>query len=114
MDEFYQQKSKLEKPETEESTTVGFYLYKVQKSANESMLFRIRGAWVVQSVKHLTSAQVMILRFVSSSPELGSPLSAQSPLQSLSLSLSLSKINKHKKIKKESAWWFSLEQPWGQ
>ena len=50
------------------------------------------GAWVAQSVKCPTSAQVMILRFVSSSPTSGSVLTAQSlePLQILYLSLSLS------------------------
>ena len=60
------------------------------------------GAWVAQSVEHLTSAQVMISQFVSSSPALGSRLSAQRLLRilcpplslplpcSLSLSLSLS------------------------
>ena len=37
-----------------------------------------RDAWVAQSVKHLTSAQVMILRSVSSSPAWGSVLTAQS------------------------------------
>ena len=37
-----------------------------------------RGAWVAQSVKHLTSAQVMISQFVSSSSALGSVLTAQS------------------------------------
>ena len=72
-----------------------------------------RGIWVVQSVKHPTSAQVMTLQFVSSSPTLGSVLTAQSlepildsvspslsapptcalSFLSLSLSLSLSKIN---------------------
>ena len=31
-----------------------------------------RAAWVAQSVKRLTLAQVMISQFVSSSPELGS------------------------------------------
>ena len=36
------------------------------------------GTWVAQSVKHLTSAQVMISRFVSSSPTSGSALTAQS------------------------------------
>ena len=36
------------------------------------------GAWVAQSVKHLTSAQVMISWFVSSSPTWGSVLTAQS------------------------------------
>ena len=70
------------------------------------------GIWVAQSVEHLTSAQVMISQFVSSSPVSGSVLTAQSlepasdsvspslsapPLLMLclSLSLSLSKINKH-------------------
>ena len=36
------------------------------------------GAWVAQSVKRPTSAQVMISRFVSSSPASGSVLTAQS------------------------------------
>ena len=67
--------------------------------------------WVAQLVECLTSAQVMISRFVSSSPASGLLLSAQSPLWIfcpplslpipdsciLSLSLSLSKINKHLK-----------------
>ena len=34
--------------------------------------------WVVWSVEHLTSIQVMISEFVSSSPALGSVLTAQS------------------------------------
>ena len=38
----------------------------------------VRGAWVAQLVKHPTSAQVMISRFVSSSPAPGSVLTAQS------------------------------------
>ena len=38
----------------------------------------LRDAWVAQSVKGLTSAQVMISRFVGSSPALGFPLTAQS------------------------------------
>ena len=38
-----------------------------------------RGASVAQSVKDRTSAQVMISQFVSSSPALGSVLTAQSP-----------------------------------
>ena len=37
-----------------------------------------QGAWVALSVKHPTSAQVMISRSVSSSPALGSVLTAQS------------------------------------
>ena len=38
----------------------------------------LRGAWVAQSVNHPTSAQVMVSRFVSSSPASGSVLTAQS------------------------------------
>ena len=37
-----------------------------------------RGAWVAQSVKRLTSAQVMISRFVGSSSMAGSMLTSQS------------------------------------
>ena len=37
-----------------------------------------RGAWVAQSVEHPTLTQVMISRFVSSSPTSGSVLMAQS------------------------------------
>ena len=76
------------------------------------------GAWAAQSVKHQTSTQVMVSRFVGSSPTSGSVLTAQSlepasdsvspslsvpPL--LTLCLSLSKINKHLKklIKKRAA-----------
>ena len=68
------------------------------------------GAWVAQSVECLTSAQVMIPQFVSSSPASGSGLMAQSlepasdsvslslcPSPVHALSLSVSKINKHKK-----------------
>ena len=39
---------------------------------------KFRGAWVAQSVKCLTSAQVMISQSVSSSLALGSVLTAQS------------------------------------
>ena len=61
-----------------------------------------RGAWVARSVEDLTSAQVVISQFVSSSPTSGSLLSAWSLLGilsvrlpcSLSFALSLSKINK--------------------
>ena len=49
----------------------------------------MRGAWVAQPVKRLTWAQVKISQFVSSSPALGSLLSAQSPLQILCPHLSL-------------------------
>ena len=79
---------------------------------------------MAQLVEHPTSARVMILRFVSSSPTSGLLLSSQSLLRPLSLSvstppplvcarahsLSLSKINKHLKInlKKDTSqieWW---------
>ena len=66
-----------------------------------------RGAWVAQSVKRPTSAQIMISRFMSLSPTSGSVLTAQSlepaldsvcPSLSapppLTLCLCLSKINK--------------------
>ena len=70
------------------------------------------GTWVAQLVRHLTLAQVMIRRFTCSSPTTSSVLTAQSlvpasfrfcvslslPLPCLhSVSLSLSKLNKHKK-----------------
>ena len=58
-----------------------------------------QGVWVAQWIKCPASAQVMISRFMSLSPALGSLLSAQSLLQILCLplflSLCLSKINKH-------------------
>ena len=38
----------------------------------------VRGTWVAQSVKRLTSAQVMISQFVGPSPTSGSVLTAQS------------------------------------
>ena len=38
-----------------------------------------RGAWVAQSVKRATLAQVMILQFTGSSPTSGSVLTSQSP-----------------------------------
>ena len=52
-----------------------------------------QSTWVGQSVEHLTSAQVMILRFMRSSPTSGSVLTAWSlkpVLNSVSPSLSLS------------------------
>ena len=53
----------------------------------------LRGAWVAQSVKHLTLAQVMISQFVGSSPASGSVLTAQSLEPSLdSVSPSLSSL----------------------
>ena len=77
---------------------------------------QVRGAWGAQSVKRPTSAQVMISRFVGSSPASGSVLTARS-LEPLSdsvfpppptlllpptstLSLSVSKLNIKKKIRK--------------
>ena len=66
-----------------------------------------RGTWVAQSVKRLTSAQVMISQFRGLSPTLGSVLTAQSldpASDSVSPSLSApptftlclsQKINKH-------------------
>ena len=50
---------------------------------------RNKGTWVAQSVKHLTSAQVMISWFVSLSPASGSVLSARSRLWIVCLPLSL-------------------------
>ena len=52
----------------------------------------VGGVWVAQSVKRLTSAQVMISQFVGSSPASRSVLTAQSlkpDFHSVSLSLSL-------------------------
>ena len=57
----------------------------------------LRGAWLAQSVKHPTSAQVMISQLVGSSPVVESPFSAQSLLQipCPHLFLPLSLKNKH-------------------
>ena len=87
---------------------------------------------MAQSVKHPTSAQVMISRFMNSSPTSGSVLTAQSlepasdsvspsvsALPTLVLSLCLSKINKSKKIfllifslrKFNSISWFTVDVP---
>ena len=77
----------------------------------DTIIMLLRGAWVAQSVKYPTSAQVMISWLVSSSPVSGSVLTAQilepawdsvspSPSDSawlmlaFSLSLSLSAKNK--------------------
>ena len=73
---------------------------------NHTKIKPCRGIWVAQLVEHPTSAQVMISPLVSSSPALGSVLTAQSlepaldsvsPFFSafpvLTLSLSLTKIN---------------------
>ena len=59
----------------------------------------VRGAWVAQSVKRLTSAQVMILRFMGLSSDSSEPEACFRFCVSLSLTLprshsvSLSKIN---------------------
>ena len=63
-----------------------------------------RGTWVAHSVKHPTSAQVMVSQFVGSSPTSGSVLTAQEPgvcfgfWVSLSLCSSLPPKNKHLKM----------------
>ena len=49
----------------------------VQKGEKSEYVY-VWGAWVAQSVKRLTSAQVMISQFVSSSPASGSVLTAWS------------------------------------
>ena len=57
--------------------------------------FLIRSAWVAQSVKHLTLAQVMISQLVGSSPMSGPVLTAQSlepASDSVSSSLSFSPL----------------------
>ena len=46
--------------------------------AHQPKCKHFRGAWVAQSVNHLTSSQVMISQSVSSSPTSGSVLTAQS------------------------------------
>ena len=48
------------------------------------------GAWVAQLVKHPTSAQVMILRFLGTGPASGSVLAAKSLLWILCATLYLS------------------------
>ena len=79
-------------------------------AVTRTVLSRMQGgAWVAQSVKRSTSAQVMISQFVSSSPRQAvltaqsldpasdsvSPSPSAPPLLAVSDSLSLSKINKH-------------------
>ena len=86
------------------TNTYSFYVLRIKLKMCALRMCALRGAWVVQSVKRPTLAQVMILRFVSSSPTSGSPLSVQSLLRvlcpllslypSLTCSLSLTKINK--------------------
>ena len=56
----------------------GAALSEVATSHIGLLKFKYRGAWVAQSVKHPTSAQVMISRSGSSSPASGSGLMAQS------------------------------------
>ena len=51
---------------------------KISRMREKNKLVCYGGAWVAQSVEHPTSAQVMISRFVSSSPMSGSVLTAQS------------------------------------
>ena len=43
---------------------------------------KFRSTWVAQSVEHLTSAQIIISRFLGSNPMLGSLLSVQSHFRS--------------------------------
>ena len=91
--------------------TLFFSLSQINKLKKKKR-FPVRGAWVAQSVKCLTSAQAMISRLMSLTPVLGSGLTAQSlkpasdsvilclclslPLpRSLLGTLFLSKINKH-------------------
>ena len=50
----------------------------VSPSLSVSKINKMWGAWVAQSVERLTLAQVMISQLVSSSPALGSVLTAQS------------------------------------
>ena len=77
----------------------------VQDQNTKDQNTKYQTAWMAQLVKHLTSAQVIISRFMSSSPTSGSVLTAQSlepPWDSVSPSLSappllvlcLSKMNK--------------------
>ena len=61
----------------------------LSKLINELLKIITRGAWVAQLVKRPTLAQVMISRFMGSSPTLGSVLIAQS-LEPASTSVSLS------------------------
>ena len=55
-----------------------FFPLELQSKCAHKILIN-RGAWVAQSVERPTSAQVMILRSVGSSPASGSVLTAQSP-----------------------------------
>ena len=78
-----------------EMTYREWFVWQEKKKAKE-----VGGAWVAQLVEHHTSAQVMILWFMSSSPTSGWLLSVQSTSDPLSPSFSvlpstLSKISKH-------------------
>ena len=69
----------------------GSWCFSMREDWQRAKLYQ--GAWAVQSVKRLTSAQVMSSWFVGSSPVLGSVLTAQSlasASDSVSPSLSLS------------------------
>ena len=63
------------------------YYFSIKSSLKKYV--KKRGAWVAQSLKCLTSAQVMISRFMSSSPASGSVLTAWSLHRILYLPLSL-------------------------
>ena len=89
------------------TNTYSFYVLRIKLKMCALRMCALRGAWVVQSVKRPTLAQVMILRFVSSSPVLGSADSSEPgacfgfrvslslcPSPAHALSLSVSKINK--------------------
>ena len=54
------------------------FVLKYQDKSQLNEKKKLRGAWVAQSVKHPTSAQVTISLSVSSSPASGSVLMAQS------------------------------------
>ena len=63
----------------------------ISLSSDIQNFYENRGAWMVQSVKCPTLAQLMISQFVSSSPTTGSVLTAQSlepALDSVPVSLS--------------------------
>ena len=87
---------------------MAFWLSQPGASPKDILKVHLQGTWVAQSVKHLTSAQLMISRFVGLSPTSGSVLTAQSlepasilrlplfapPPLTLRVSLSLSLKNK--------------------
>ena len=61
-----------------ESRSVNVYQHTTALRSLRERIIENWGAWVAQSVKHLTLTQVMISRSVSSSPASGSVLTAQS------------------------------------